>query len=217
MKKSYFLSVAVILYFSITSSAQIAKGSILLGGDLGFSTQKTTNSQNADFTQSGFTISPSYGKAIRENLFLGGFASYNYGKNENSFSPGLQKTNGWGLGMFIRKYHKLGNGAFSFFAQGSAGYAYYKNYNFYGPDNSTTEKRNSVYVNIYPGINYKINKRLQLETGFNNLVSLGYYHSINEMSGIGGVSKTISNGFNLNTSINNLSNLYAGFRVLISK
>ena len=96
--KKYLLS-SVIL-FSIFSglSAQISKGSVLLGGDLSASTAKQKSGVN-ESNNSGFSVSPLIGKAIKENFIVHCDSSlmaedmYNMHKHDmNSF---IRKTTHW--------------------------------------------------------------------------------------------------------------------------
>src|SRR5690606_40231343 len=60
---------------------------------------------------SGFGVTPSYGKAIRDNLVIGATLNYGNSVNEN-YSPGnssTTKNNSFGAGVFIRPYKNLGN------------------------------------------------------------------------------------------------------------
>jgi outer membrane protein assembly factor BamA len=111
MKKLYVLFFTVLIC-SITQ-AQIKKGEIVLGGNLGYSDQSYTtdipganSSSNSNKT---LFISTSFGKAIKDNLVLGADISYNH--SNSSYTPGSATTgNGFGAGVFLRKYKHLGEG-----------------------------------------------------------------------------------------------------------
>lgn len=77
-------------------------------------------------------------------------------------------------------------------------------------------KRYTVGVSVYPGISYTVSKRLQLETGFNNLLGLNYFTEKREVSNTFPYTEK-TNGISINSSLNNISSLYLGFRVLINK
>jgi hypothetical protein len=68
-------------------------------------------------------------------------------------------------------------------------------------------------VRLYPGISYKVSRRLQLESGFSNLLGMNYYHQ----KGVGGTDISEASGFNMYASIENMGNLYVGFRLLLNK
>ncbi len=67
------ISVFILVTTSLISKAQINKGAILLGGEITFKTLKETTpaSNNAQSVTTNFSISPSFGKAIANNMILG--------------------------------------------------------------------------------------------------------------------------------------------------
>jgi hypothetical protein len=195
--------------------AQISKGSLFLGGNISGNTLKTEgNSPNSSSKQNGITISPVIGVAIRENLVFGADLGFSFYKNDQLLVPYSQKQTGYSAGVFLRKYKPIGKG-FYIFLQGrfGAGYQEGKNTPGYGYANT---KRVTLTVSGYPGISYAINRKLQLETGFNNLLSLNYYHEKGDNYGVDDTFYK-TNSFNLATSLDNFSSIYIGFRLLIGK
>jgi hypothetical protein len=219
MKKFTLLFLISATIFTITSNAQIKKGSVFLGGDIGGSAQTTKRNGTKVNSQEGLTISPVFGKAIKENLIVGGDANIGFFTNDNNPASGSftgQKNNSYGAGIFIRKYKPIGKSSFSMFLQGRFGVNY--NSNEYTGSSSSFDKtkRYTIGVFAYPGISYTVSKKLQLETGFNNLFGLSYFTEERELSsGSPYIEKT--NGVNISSSLNNISSLYLGFRVLIGK
>lgn len=217
MKKFTFLFFITIFTFIINSEAQIKKGSVFLGGDIGGSTQTTKRNGTKINSQDGLVVSPVFGKAIRENLIVGGDAGISFYTNDNNPNSGAftgQKNNSYGAGIFIRKYKPIGKSNFSMFLQGRLGVNYNSNkYSGLSPNFDKT-KRYTIVVFAYPGISYTISKRLQLETGFNNLIGLSYFTEKREVSGISSYTEK-TNGINVSSSLNNISSLYLGFRILI--
>lgn len=219
MRKFTFLFLIASLIFAVTTEAQIKKGSVFLGGDIGGATQTTKRNGTEVNSQNGLTISPVFGKAIKENLILGtdaGFSSYKNNNNPNLSTFTGQKNNSFGAGIFIRKYKPIGKSSFSIFLQGRFGVNYNSiEYTGLAPNFDKT-KRYNIGIYAYPGVSYTISKRLQLETGFNNLLGLNYFTEKREVSGISAYTEK-TNGVNISTSLNNISSLYLGFRLLISK
>ena len=216
MKKLYFSSVTCLLFLAFTSSAQIKKGSLFLGGNLGGSTQTSKSNGATTNKQNGLTVSPVIGKAVSDNLIFGVDVSFGIFKSDNTGINQNQKQQNYGAGFFLRKYKPLGKSGFLLFLQGDMGYGY-SNFETNGQQpyfNRT--KRHSVGISGYPGISYAVNKKLHIETGFNNLVGINYFTEKRIDGGII-VNTTRTNGFSVNTSLNNLSNLYVGFRLLLSK
>ena len=208
MKKHFYL---LLLFFAITfySQAQVSKGTILLGGNVGFSSQKTENPPGSTPDESKNTyisLSPSIGKAIKDNLVAGINLNYAYSKTTETTSgvKSDQKTNSYGLGVFLREYIPLGKG-FSVFTQETLGGFYSKTTS----DGLQLSTATSVALGFYPGIAYNITKQVQLETGFTDLFSIGYSHSTNT-----GGSKT--NGFSAGANLSNgLENFVVGCRLLL--
>jgi hypothetical protein len=218
MKKFTLLYIVTSLFFTITIQAQIKKGSVFLGGDLGGSTQKTKKDGNTTNNQNGLNISPVFGKAIKENLVLG--ADVGFGLYENNYlglNPSTdQRSNSYHAGIFLRKYKSIGKSGFSVFLQARSGVDYNSNKYDYSPSFFDNRKRYTISVSTYPGISYTISKRLQLETGFNNLLGLSYFTEKREVGGTSSYTEKTS-GINISSSLNNLSSLYLGFRILINK
>ncbi len=216
--KKILLAVLAALLFIYSANAQIKKGSVFLGGDVGASAQKTKSGDVTTNKQNGINISPVFGKAIKENLVLGmsaGFGIYNNKYPAGSYSN--LETDFYNAGVFLRKYKNIGASGFYLFVQGgiNGGYMKQKQEGPFAPDLNEL-KRISVSINAYPGLSYGISRKLHLETGFNNLLSLGYFHDKAESRTTGHFSKT--NGFNISSSLNNASSsLYLGFRLLIGK
>ena len=215
MKKILTLSVLSFLFSVSILHAQISKGSLFLGGNISGSTVKTESIQpNVTSKQNGLTISPVFGIAVKENLVFGADVDYSFFKADQVFGQYTQKQYSYGAGVFLRKYKPIGKG-FYIFLQGRLGVHYDENK--YSPGtNINGAKRFTTTFSGYPGVSYAINRKLQLETGFNNLLSLNYYHEKGESQNGSGYSYK-TNGFNIGTSLDNLSALYIGFRLLISK
>lgn len=214
MKKQLLLFLLTGLFLSTVSNAQIKKGAIFLGGDIGGSNQKTEYNNGAfPERQTGLLISPLFGKAIKENLVFGGNLTVNLSNNKTIATNTQAKQQSYGGGFFLRKYKSVGKSGFYLFMQGGVNYIYY--HSKADSNGPLTLNTNTVSVNIYPGISYSVSKKLQLETGLNNLLSLNYY---TEKNIYGSGSPTIAKvkGFNIAGSIDNPASLYLGFRVLLN-
>jgi outer membrane receptor for ferrienterochelin and colicin len=199
--------------------AQIKKGSVFLGGDISGSTQTTKRNGTEVNSQDGLIILPVFGKAIKENFILGveaGFSLYNNNNNFNPASNSKQKNNAYQAGVFIRKYKLIGKSGFSMFLQGRLGFNYFRNEYNSSYQSYDITKRYTIGISAYPGISYAVSKRLQLETGFNNLLNLNYFTEKKETGGtLSYIDKT--NGIGFSSSLNNISSLYLGFRLLLNK
>lgn len=200
------LLITVILFNSLSSSAQINKGSIFLGGNLYFSSQKNEGYKSKT---TNLGVNPSIGKAIKQNLVAG--FDLNYSNREytnNDTAKTIQQF--IGAGVFLRKYAPLGKG-FYLFGHARAGGSYNKTkqeFNY-----SDDGKGYSVGVNIYPGISYEVNKKLHLEAALGGLLYMSY--SKDKFTRKDG-SEYIQSGFSVETSISNAAELSVGLRFLIS-
>lgn len=219
MKKHFYL---LFFFFAIAygSQAQIKKGDVLLGGTLSFNTQKTTPGDNSNTVankQSSFTITPSIGKAIKDNLLVGFDLNFTGSKNTQGVSSGYTaKSNTYGAGVFVRKYKPLGSG-FAIFMQTRLGgnYNTSKNQDEFAVYPSFKASGYSLDLSFYPGIAYAITKRVQLETGFANLVDVNYAHSKSTTTNNNVTSTDKSNSFNISTSLSNEFGFAVGIKVLL--
>ena len=218
--KAKLLLAGFFMFVLSASYAQknIPKGSLLLGGDLSFSsnTYKDNSSNNK---ASGFSISPSVGVALKDNLFGGIGLSYGYAKNALYYaSPYYDSINvhSYGANLYVRKYKPLKNN-FYIFLQGGLGVSASNRALNNNSTRDYSQKDLSVNLGISPGLSYAINSKLQIETGFNNIFGIGYSESkYRDNAYFTGERK--STGFNAYTTLNNFnSQLYFGFRLLLQK
>ncbi len=197
MQKIFYLFI-VFIFASLVSSAQISRGSVLLGGDLSFGSQKgnTTSTNLNDYSSSNFIFAPSIGKAIKDNLVLGGMLTYGHQQNSNDQGGGNNsKSTGdtYGLGVFLRKYFPLGKG-FSFFTEAQlAGYMIENK-----TDGTLTGKTENLTFAFSPGVAYGISRRVQLELGLPEFFSATYSHNKSLNAGI---DYNIVNSFSMGTDL----------------
>lgn len=214
--RKIILAIVTMTLFAYSGNAQIKKGSVFLGGDISGSSQKTKSGDITTNKQNGINISPVFGKAIKGNLVLGVNAGFSIYDNEYSANYWDENTSSYNAGIFVRKYKNFASSGFYLFVQGGLGGTYYnRKFKDSSPVNSDETKRVTIGVNVYPGISYAVSKKLHLETGFNNLLSLNYFNEKRETGSPVTTAKT--NGFNIASSLNNASYLYVGFRLLIGK
>jgi hypothetical protein len=217
MKKISILPLLAILISASSANAQITKGSLFLGGNIGVSSQKVeSTSINIPYKQNYFTISPVFGKVIRENLVLGIDAGISFYKQEQYDASSKQKQNSYSGGIFLRQYKQISK-SFYLFLQERLGYRYDKYNASYTNSTPSDFKRHTIGLNVNPGIAYALNRKLHLETGFNNLLSLYYSHEKGNNYNSSSSGSYKSNNFNAGVDLNGFSSLYIGFRVLIGK
>src|ERR1043165_4021963 len=103
MKKILVFSLLFILFTS-ASYSQINKGSVLLGGNIGFSTNKT---KDTSLENNSVSILPVIGIAIKQNLIVGINFSYAHNKNNLYVTSSQVEGESYGAGIFLRKYIPL--------------------------------------------------------------------------------------------------------------
>ena len=217
--RKILLAIITASLFVISSKAQIKKGSLFLGGNISGTKKKTKTDGITTDKQSGISISPVIGKAIKDNFVLGLTAGVGFYDVTNSIFNLDYKSNTYTAGVFLRKYKNIGTSGFYIFVQGSLDGAFFKHKADVPPSSPASDEKRIIFVGLtaYPGISYAIGKKLHLETGFNNLLLLNYRNEKREI-GDPVVSVQKTKGFDISSSLNNAtSSLYLGFRLLIGK
>ena len=210
-----FTLIAIAVLASISINAQISKGSILLGGGIGYSSQENKlEGSTIENKTSNFYISPAIGIAVKENLIAGGDLSFSSQFQDNMNNEAI--INYYGAGIYMRKYFPIAS-RFYIFGQGRVGANIFDGETTQGTDYISTNKGYNVNVGIYPGISFQVNKKLHLETGFNNLVYIQYENGKIKTQSLGNVSNATSKSFSVNSSLNNMSGFYVGFRLLLAR
>jgi len=222
MKQKFLLASVTVLLLSLTTKAQIGKGSVWLGGNIGYSSSRTSGSGTGPVnspeakTKSGW-IAPAIGKAVKDNLIVGISLSYQNVHYSDYAQYKKDNENYYGAGFFIRQYVPVLNRLYVF-GQGNINFRYYKSEadlsDNYPPNTHTEDKGWNVGLGFQPGVSFAINKKLQLETGFNNLISVQYQDSKETSNYVdfGRKNKQFSAGLNLD----NASSFYVGFRILLN-
>ncbi len=207
MQKRILFSTLIVFAIASTVNGQIKKGATLLGGQLGFNASTTEPNNFPKSTTTGLTLSPAFGKAVKDNLVIGVDVLYVYTKNVNDAN--VSKTNAYGAGFFIRKYKLLAKD-FYLFGQGRLGglYSASKYYSTQQPG-SIESKGYNIGLGFYPGLAYSVTYKLQLEAGFNNLVAVQFSHATDD-------NNSKSSNFGFSSSLSSIAGLTFGFRVLLN-
>jgi len=220
MKKLYLL--AFIALGCTAADAQIQKGGIMRGGNLGYSDQSQSSgistSNPYKSTNRNLTLSPAIGKVVRDNLVLGIDVSYTNSKTTYTGTAD-NNANGFGAGFFVRKYRPLGNG-FYLFGQSRLGFAYTHSSQTEPPGNNITRDVVNTYaVNLqfFPGIAYSLNPKWQLEAGLPNFFAVGYAHTKETQSYPGQSADFHNEGhvFSIQSAITGSNSLTIGVRYFI--
>ena len=212
--KKIILPFLFILFCSTIASAQITKGSKLLGGGISFGNSTSETSINKT-TQTGATINLSAGVAVKPNLIVGG--SVNFGYSDYEVNPtDRQETTNYGGGAFVRKYFPLGKN-FYLYGQTDLNISFNEGSQTQGTDFFSESKGWGINLNLAPGVSYALTKKFHLELGFYNLASIGYNHSELDVSTMAGNTKTENSFFGFSSNLGTSTPLNIGFRFLLAK
>jgi len=217
MKQKFTLIATFIFFTVLTSKAQVSKGDIIVGGNLGFTTGTQKDVDGNKNSTTNFSIQPSFGKVYKENKIIGIIARYRYlGNGDNS----ELNTNSYGAGIYLRQYKPLGKG-FYVFVQESLNADFNHLKNFYGsPADIQDTKETNLYVTINPGFACDLSKRFQLELLFlNNLISAGYSHQTVKYEPSALYNDYKSNYFYINSNFDwsQLSSLNVGVKIFFGR
>jgi hypothetical protein len=219
MKKLYALAFAA--FICSFANAQVKKGDIVLGGNIAYFDQATsTNDPSASVGKfRTFSIVPSFGKAIKDNLVLGFDIAYD--RNTQSYNPGYSTTNnGFGAGIFLRKYKPLGNG-FYLFGQSSISGSYTHGTmdepqgTVTGPLTNTSNSYN-VKLQFFPGVAFAVTPKWQLEAGLPAFFSINWSHTKQTETFAGQPDiNTTTHSFNAASSLTGSNTISVGIRYFI--
>ena len=219
--KLVLVSLLTLLFFNSWAQGDLPKGSVMLGGNIGFSSNSTEQQSSQTQKATSFYISPAAGLAVRKNLFVGLNLGYSFTKNKSvNGSPSYldsTRRHSYNYGVFVRRYKPLKH-IFSIFLQGDlGGFNSHEKSITNSPVTQYDSKTFGVNASLSPGVSYGINSKLQIETGLNNIVALQYVEN-KAVTTAFTPNSSRSSSFNVSTSLSNFtSQLYVGFRLLLQK
>lgn len=209
MKMKLLLVLLGVLSISF-ANAQISKGSVWLGGTINYYTSK---SEEVNSKQQNLNIRPAIGLVIKENTVVG--IQLNLSKSKYEPSNSNQTSSSYGADVFTRKYWEVVKRLYAF-GHFRAGYASTR-----GENKSTNYSREAkgwtVAVGATPGIAFSINKKFQLEAGFNDLFYMNYQKNQTDIVNSGVSSSFDDHSFSGGLNFDNASNLAVGVRFIIGK
>ena len=208
-----FTFVVICIFISSTISAQ-HKGNILLGGSIGFFDYKS-DANGTKNNQTSIYLNPSFGKFYSKNRMAGINLNYYHSKYRDSLS-----SNSYGLGIFLRQYQALGKSFFIFVEENlSASTTKYNDDIISGIPADVKAKQKAVGAYVFPGISYAANKRLQIEIGLPQLLSIYYAHQTLNYESVATPIKNKYNVFSANTGFKNgwIGDLTFGVRWMIGR
>lgn len=202
--KTKLLMVALLLAGHFYATAQIEKGSTLIGGNLSFTTTKsdTTGKMN------GGSFNVKVGHAFSENVVWGVFGILGYSNIKTPGSTSYSKGHTYGGGLFNRLYKPLGKD-FYLYGETSLFYAHIAAPLDFSGARSTVDQTGLGFT---PGISYQLLDWAHLELSLPSIVTAGY--TVNR-TGAGDSRRRYTN-FGASTSLNGSAAdlLAVGFNVL---
>lgn len=179
-KKILPLCLALLAFLPLT--AQVKKGTVLLGAGVNISTspQYYLGSNSKDSWQRRTQFQLEAGKAIKDNLVAGvrlgtGTAPVSeYARISGGYVSSYSNARFYSGELFLKKYAPIGK-KFAFFAEaaitGTASRYKSEGSSYFGYSDI---KLRQVSLSGSMGITYNLSKRVMLEFTFNNLVSFHY-------------------------------------------
>ncbi|MNK03562.1 hypothetical protein D3C87_214110 [compost metagenome] len=184
--KKLLLSLVAVSAFAFSTQAQTEKGKIMVGGSVGFSSEKVDGANKSDFS---FNVVPSAGYFISDNFAIGTGVGYTYNKEVSD----LKLNEAFKVAPFGRYYVGLSD-QFKFFGQLSVPMSFGTEKALDADGNTGAKKGTTtdIGVNIAPGFAFFPTKRIGIEFSVNGL---GYNNNSfkDELTGI----KTKTNAFGL--------------------
>ncbi|HEX8334187.1 MAG TPA: hypothetical protein VF622_16315 [Segetibacter sp.] len=222
-------SLAILLSLStVFAQAQFVTGQRVLGGNIGFSTNKRENISNGISTtnSTAFLLSPSLGSFTKPNVLRGVGLSYGYSiqKSEYSLNNSTQRIPNHliGINLFSQRFFSLSEKIFFTTNTGGAvTYSFGKNIN--KNNNNVNETKSSGYgiaINFAPGLSYRLTQRLLFDAYLSNLINVRYSHTETKYNNPPNMdTRSTHNNFSISSSLSNtsLGNVGLGFRWLLKK
>jgi hypothetical protein len=157
--------ILLILALAMFSFANAQKGTILVGGNIGYASDKTEFRFGETKTNT-FSFSPRVGYQFNDNWTVGGEFTVSSSNDENAVRE--IKDNGFKIGAFVRYSVPLSQ-TFSIFADMGAGFQNEKT-KVYGADNSYSKtKADGMYVGITPALFINMKKGFGLNFSIGGL------------------------------------------------
>ncbi|WP_428230250.1 outer membrane beta-barrel protein [Flavobacterium sp.] len=157
--------ILLILALAMFSFANAQKGTILVGGNIGFSSEKSEY-QFGEAKTNTFSFSPKVGYQFNDNWTVGGEFTVASSNDDNGTRE--IKDNNFKIGAFVRYSVPLSQ-TFSIFADMGAGFQNAKS-KVYGPGNAYSKsKADGMYVGVTPALFINMKKGFGLNFSIGGL------------------------------------------------
>jgi opacity protein-like surface antigen len=199
MKSVKVALISLFVMFSVGLNAQV-----FVGGSFGARLAGGTNDDNSKKpTKFELNIAPTAGKFISEKTAIG--VALNFGtsvENNNQDVEVVDNITAFGISPFVR-YYAFNFNKFSVFGQGTVGLSFAHHNQKVEGDLEKGPKSSQISLGIVPGLSYKLNDRISLETTI-NLFNFGFAHtSIKDSDGTDAEKTT---AFGIGAGLDDLAN-----------
>lgn len=205
---------------SLMVNAQFTTGQKVAGGQLSFSSSKSTSVSTGSLTQKNTSGGISFTLSRFKNPLLLTGVGIQYGYLGSSYDNGvsLQDTKTHQMGAFyeITKLQPLAKKLYLGFT-GTAGANYTIQNTSTSANTSSKMKGYNVYLNGGMGVWYALSQRFLLIGNINNLLAINYSHGKTTSDNNPGTNITTGNSFSISTGLNgfSLGNIGFGVRYLL--
>ncbi|QLC66338.1 porin family protein [Flavobacterium sp. LPB0248] len=155
----------LILALAMVSFANAQKGTILVGGNIGYSSEKTDR-EIASAKNNVFQFSPKIGYQFHDNWTAG--VEFSVVSSKSTLGEGEGKANNFKTGAFVRYTMPL-NETFSVFADLGAGFQNQKFKNYENGSLVSDNKANGFYTGITPALFINMKKGFGLNFSIGGL------------------------------------------------
>lgn len=153
-----------LMFFGLAANAQVSKGTVTVGGNVGFGTSKT---KDADNRSTNFSIQPQVGYFLSDKLE--GYVKLGYSDESNNDGyvnvPGKNKTDQFGGGIGLRKYFMVSDNVAIF---AGPELSYYSGSTKFEPVEGSSQKihdTNTFNANVNAGVGVFFTKNIGLVAG----------------------------------------------------
>ncbi len=191
---------SITLLFAQTSEPVdvINKGTRFIGGSFSF----TASKREEDYRYTEISIGPGFGYYVKDDLAVGGFLSYTFGKNESFNTNSASSNSGIGLNVFLLKNYKIVNNLFfTLQPQTSLGFTSQEFTNFAASNYTGFD----FSLGVSPGIMFFVGRKFAFQT---SLANLNYSFTRRKSENSGELTTTHNFRLNGNLAISSLSIRY---------
>lgn len=214
--KRILLSALTITALTFSAKAQVEKGTVWVGTNARFFSQDFSHeAPSMTFTKSkGYHFTPSVGYTFKDNQVAGLTLGFGHSSMKGSSAEGA--SDAYGTGVFYRRYFKLVKGLYVY-GQGFADYSFSHTTAHASTDYFSDTRQHSVQVGIYPGVSYRLHKRVFVEAAWQRVPTFNYTNTRHKITSLAGYRNQQSTKLGFGTPGSSFSPISVGFRIGLGK